>query len=130
MFCVELTAVIDGEEISFNYSTLISARDVCEYYFEQKYEKEFNPLAWYLEDGAKDYMAYIENKWLTNTIDELKLYNDFSFKYFICKKYEVDICSKALSIIEEEREHDYFEDDDDERYVDIYLEGEFLYEAE
>lgn len=130
MFCVELTIVTeDGEEISFDYSTIVSARDVCEYYFEQKYQKRFNMLTWYLEDGAKEYMTYIENKWLTNTIDELKLYNEYEFKKFMCKKYEIDISSKALSIVEDEREYGYFEEDEDERYFDICLEGEFLYAA-
>ena len=85
MFHVELTAVIDnedspvdGESISFDYSTIISSRDICEYYFEQKYQKRFNMLTWYLEDGAKEYMAYIENKWLTNSINELNSLNEES----------------------------------------------------
>ena len=81
----------------YSYVVDTTLQDYVEYFFKQEYRKEYNPLAWYLEDNAREFVKDIENKWMHNELDEMSLSNDVSFRKFLKKKYKHDIEREYLS---------------------------------
>lgn len=117
MFYVNLVAKVshisdfeDEEFVYITFSHLPDSRDICEYYFEQKFNKKFNATSWMLELGAHDYISYIEDKWLHNMIDEYKLFNEELFKSFMVEKYQSDIEWLALRELDKNPDYYYVED--------------------
>ena len=58
-------------------------KDVLAYLYKKRYEKEYDELSWYLEDGARDFYSDLENKWLHDEIDTFTLYHDNDFLEFL-----------------------------------------------
>ena len=77
------------KHISGEYNLVIGEelQDVVEYMFEKEYNKVYNPLSWYLEEGAKEMVKEVESLWWNNALDTYPLYHDYDFLEFLKKKY-------------------------------------------
>jgi hypothetical protein len=84
---------LDDLIIETTFKHIPCCRDVCEYFFEEKYNKKFNETSWYLETDAKEFIKAIEDKWFLNLIDEAALYSKRDFKNFLISKYRSSINS-------------------------------------
>lgn len=84
---------LDDLLIETTFKHIPCCKDICEYFFEEKYDKKFNETSWYLEPNAKDFIKAIEDKWLANRIDEIALYSKREFKEFLISKYRSNINS-------------------------------------
>lgn len=84
---------IDDLIIETTFKHLPCCRDICEYFFEEKYNKKFNDTSWYLETDAKEFIKDIEDKWFLNRINEEALYSKREFKNFLISKYRSNINS-------------------------------------
>lgn len=72
--------------------------DVFEYHYEKRYGHKYNPMNWYLDEGAKEMYKEMESLWLSNKIDTFGLYyHDRDFNDFLIDKYS----DEAASSIEE-----------------------------
>ena len=71
------------DEFDIEVPVTESFRDVLAYLFEKKYDKPYSELSWYLEEGAKDFVKDLEDKWLHNEIDTFTLYHDRDFLDFL-----------------------------------------------
>ena len=83
----------DGLEDYYNYSVDLSCQDVVEYKYKEKYGKDYNPLSWYLEDGAREFVKGIEDAWLKNEIDEYAMLQDLTLRDFLKEKYQDEVCN-------------------------------------
>lgn len=79
-----------------DYDIDVSMQDIIEYFYYKKYNKHYDYLGWYLEEGAKEFVKSIEDDWLHNRIDEFELANDKEFREFLKSKYEYDVERKYL----------------------------------
>ena len=79
-------------------------RMLVAYFYEQHFNKPYNELSWYLEEGAKEFVKEIEDKYWNNEIDSFALSRDESFIDFLSEHYE-DVDEDTL-----EEELDYFRD--------------------
>ena len=104
------------------------------YLFYRKYGKEYNELSWYLEDGAKEFVADVEDKWLHNTLDTYAIFNEPEFFDYIVNQSDDPVLDKALDKIYERVRDDLEDLDEDERKelyednvgsvsVDVYYNG-------
>lgn len=70
--------------------------DVLAYLYQKKYNKEYNELSWYLEDGAKEFVYDLEDKWLHNDIDTFDIYHNEEFLDFLNSHTKVEIDDDTL----------------------------------
>lgn len=82
---------------SINYTIDVDRQDIVEYFYYKKYNKQYQELSWYLEEGAKEFVHHIEDEWMHNKIDEYELSNSKEFKTFLKKKYSHEIEREYLS---------------------------------
>lgn len=98
----------------FSYDIDTTLEDIVEYRYFKHYDKDYQPLSWYLEEGAKDFVASVEDDWMHNRIDEFELKNDKDFRKFLKHKYKYDIEREyeSLTGFEEIRDEmiDFIED--------------------
>jgi hypothetical protein len=90
--------VIENEYSSItNYSYYVeeTLQDIIEFYYLQKYNKQYLELGWWLEDGAKDFVKNIEQQWWHNKINTVCLYADYDFIDFLKTKYYDDAVEQA-----------------------------------
>jgi hypothetical protein len=83
----------ENSVVDYEYTVQESLQDVIEYKYYKKYDKPYHPLAWYLEDGAKEFVKEIEDAWLHNTLDMYAIYSDYDFYDWLKDKYEDDAFS-------------------------------------
>lgn len=76
-----------SENGSFYYKITENIRDIVHYLFYKKYNKKFNDLSWFLEEGARDFVKDIEHQWWKNEFDSFKLYHDDDFLEFLKDEY-------------------------------------------
>ena len=67
------------QSINYEYGISEDINVVIRYLYEKKYNKPYNELSWYLEDGARQFVKDIENSYLKNTLDMFALYHDYHF---------------------------------------------------
>lgn len=112
----------DDEECCYTYSVDLSLQDIIEYLFKEKYYKDYNPLSWYLEDGAREFVRDIEESWLRNDIDEYGMLQDLHLREFLKNKYQPEVEEQAAN------DHLWYLRDlhnlDDYHYVDTWCEVE------
>ena len=68
---------------------------ITKYYYYKKYHKKYDILNYYLEDGGKELVRDIEDRWLHNKIDEIGLSHSEDFKRFI-----LEFCHDEISFPE------------------------------
>lgn len=85
--------------VDYGYAVHESLQDVIEYKYYKHYNKPYHPLAWYLEDGAKEFVKGIEDSWLNNTLDMWEIYSDYGFCDWLKEKYEDDAFSEWVSTL-------------------------------
>lgn len=81
----------DDRESYYTYEVDLSLQDIIEYLFKEKYCKEYNPLSWYLEDGAREFVRDVEDSWLRDDIDEYGMLQDLHLREFLKDKYRCDV---------------------------------------
>lgn len=79
----------------FEYVIDEDLQDIIEYLYEQRFGIKYVPCAWYLENGANDFVKEIEHQWWHNTLDTITLYKDHSFKDWLKEKYYEHALYKA-----------------------------------
>ena len=84
----------------FSYVVETTLQDFVEYFYFKHYNKEYQSLSWYLEEGAKEFVKSIEDDWMHNRIDEFALMNDRDFKKFLKHKYSYAIEREYLTLNE------------------------------
>ena len=105
-------------------------QNILEYYFKKKYNKCYNPLSWYLEDGAKELFKELETKWFKNKIDTFELYHlNNDFKEFLLEKYATEACILAEKSVIDFTRSEYEEEDVPDGFVNYAITGDYL-EAE
>lgn len=110
---------LEDDSFDYTYYVDISLQDIIEYLFKEKYEKDYNPLSWYLEDGAREFVKDIEDSWLKDEIDEYGMLQDLSLRTFLKDKYASDVVKEL------EREHwNYLYDEYDDNNIHVYCEVE------
>lgn len=50
--------------------------DIKKFMFFKKYNKHYNDMNWYLEEGAKEFIKQVEDDWLANKLDTDAIYKD------------------------------------------------------
>ena len=85
----------DDSTEDYSYLVDLTLQDIIEYLFKEKYEKDYNPLSWYLEDGAREFVKDIEDSWLRDDIDEWGLLHDLHLKDFLKEKYKNEVMQEA-----------------------------------
>lgn len=107
----------EDESFDYTYWVDITCQDIIEYLFKEKYGKEYSPLSWYLEDGAREFVKDIEDSWLRNEIDEYGMLQDLALRSFLKEKYADDV---AYDI---EQEHwNYLYDEYNDNCMHVYSE--------
>ena len=104
----------ENESFDYTHWVDITCQDIVEYLFKEKYRKEYNPLSWYLEDGAREFVKDIEDSWLRNEIDEYGMLQDLDLRDFLKEKYEEDV---EDAVIEEHWNYLYDEYGDNGMHV-------------
>ncbi len=104
------------------------------YLYEKHFGKKYNELSWYLEEGAREFVKDIEDKWMHNQL-EVEEDSEFLNKYFenhkdeIVEKYAEDIKDEITEELEALSDKELKELDDD--YMgfisfDLYLDNEYV----
>ena len=110
----------DDYESNYTYKVDLELQDIIEYLFKEKYGKDYSPLSWHLEDGAREFVRDIEDSWLRNEIDEYDMLRDLSLKDFLKEKYKEDVAEVCAT------EHLWYLRDehnlDDYHYVETWCE--------
>jgi len=109
---------MDGEE-SFTIAVDEDLQDIIAFLYYKKYEKPYNELSWYLEDGAKEFVKDIEDKWLHNTLDTFSLYQDPEFLEFLSDWYTDELTEEQLEDLMEEYKDDVMDEIDDLEWKDL-----------
>jgi len=81
---------------NITYNLEENLEDIISYEFERKYSKPYNPLTYYLEPGAKEFIKFLENDYYNNHLDTFGLYHNFEFRDWLKDKYESTAHEKAL----------------------------------
>lgn len=81
----------EDDYFTHEYFVDVSCQDIVEYLYFERYEKYWNPLSWYLEEGAREFVKDIEDSWLRDDIDEYGMLRDLSLKDFLKSKYIEDV---------------------------------------
>lgn len=105
------------------YTIDVDLQEILEYLYYKRYNKFYNPLSWYLEDNAKEFVKSIEDDWFHNRLNDIELSQNKDFISYLKHKYRVDALDKYeksvnLNSIESEM-MDYIDDNFD---VDIDVE--------
>lgn len=105
------------------YTIEVDLQEILEYFYYKRYNKFYNPLSWYLEDNAKEFVKSIEDDWFHNRLNDIELSQNKDFISYLKRKYRVDALDKYeksvnLNSIESEM-MDYIDDNFD---VDIDVE--------
>ena len=87
----------DDYESNYTYCVDLSLQDIIEYLFKERYGKYYNPLSWYLEDGAREFVKDIEDSWLRNDIDEYGMLKDLSLREFLKEKYKDEVIEQCIT---------------------------------
>ena len=82
-------------QMDYEYTIQSNIQDIIEYEYENKFRKKYSALSWYLESGAKEFVKDLENKWLSNKIDTVAMYQDFKFLDWLKERYYEKALSKA-----------------------------------
>ena len=82
----------------YTYSVEENLQDILDYLFLTKYGITISDnLGWYLEDGAKEFVKDIENKYWSNTLDTLRIYQDYHFIDFLKDRYENEAIQECFN---------------------------------
>lgn len=83
--------------VDYPFIVFENLQDIIEYNYELRYNKPYNPINWYLDEGAKDLVKDLEKRWVKNQIDTFKYFNmDFEFKDWLHQKYESEAFAKFI----------------------------------
>lgn len=82
-------------QMDYAYTIQSNIQDIIEYEYENKFRKKYDALSWYLESGAKEFVKDLENKWLSNKIDTVAMFQDFKFIDWLKERYYERALSKA-----------------------------------
>lgn len=92
---IDIDSLEGGE---YTYTIDENLNDVIDYMFIQKYNRPYeNNLGWYLEDGAKEFVKDIEDKWWHNKLDTYTLYHDYKFLDYLTEKYRDEAIKSSLN---------------------------------
>jgi len=95
------------DTVSFTYDVREELEDVIDYLFIQKYDRPYKSnLGWYLEDGAKEFVKNIEDKYWHNTLDTFTIYHDPKFIEYLTENYREDAVRESLNYFLKEIEED------------------------
>lgn len=85
--------------ICYKYTYYVSEnlQDIIEYLYKLTFHKDYGPLNWYLEDGAKEFVKQLEKDWWSNKLDTFTLYEDFHFKDWLTERYADEALKQAIS---------------------------------
>lgn len=108
-----------NDEKTFSITIDEDVKDIIAYLFYKKYDKPYNELSWYLEDGAKEFVKDIEDKWSSNTLDTFSLYQDREFLEFLSERYADEVTQEQMEEFLEEYKDDVKDELDDMEWVDI-----------
>ena len=92
---------IDGYE-TFDICIDENLQDIIAFLYYKKYDKPYNELSWYLEEGAREFVKDIEDQWLHNTLDTFSLYKDEEFLEFLSECYTDELDEEQLEDLMEE----------------------------
>jgi len=99
-------------------------QDIFEYNFQIKYDKQYNPLSWYLEPNSKELYKELEELWKNNNINTHKLYiEDYAFQEFLKEKYASQVSGLVERDVIKKIKTNYIINDG----VIYFIEGEYLY---
>lgn len=82
-------------QMDYEYTIQSNIQDIIEYEYENKFRKKYDALSWYLESGAKEFVKDLENKWFSNKIDTIAMFQDFKFIDWLKERYYERALSKA-----------------------------------
>lgn len=82
-------------KMNYEYTIQSNIQDIIEYEYENKFRKKYDALSWYLESGAKEFIKDLENKWFSNKIDTVAMFQDFKFIDWLKERYYERALSKA-----------------------------------
>ena len=117
VYCLEYPC--EDDSFDYSYYVDVSLQDIIEYLFKEKYEKDYNPLSWYLEDGAREFVKDIEDSWLRDDIDEYGMLQDLSLRTFLKDKYASDVENELR-----EEHWNYLYDEYNDNDINVYCEVE------
>lgn len=86
--------------INYTYLVDIGMNDFIGYLFEKKYNRSYDDLGWWLEDGAKEYIKELEFAYMHNTLDTYKYIRDPEFISWLTDKYYDDALEELLMSVE------------------------------
>lgn len=111
-FKLDDTLLFNGEEVYLEYEEDLDAfndsglfdyyveeelKDIIKYLFLKKYHKAYRELGWWLEDGAKEFVKDIENKYYHNEFDSYELYHNYKFLDFLKELHSDDAMREFVS---------------------------------
>ena len=85
----------NDDRFGYDYLVNIGCQDIVEFLFKERYGKEWNPLSWHLEDGARELVKDIEDAWLRDDIDIYSMLQNLPLRDYLKDKYRdkvMDIC--------------------------------------
>ena len=82
-------------QMDYEYTIQSNIQDIIEYEYENKFRKKYDALSWYLESGAKEFVKDLENKWFSNKIDTIAMFQDFKFIDWLKERYYERALGKA-----------------------------------
>lgn len=76
--------------------------DILRYLYEQKFDKKYSELAWYLEPGAKEAVKGWESAWIQNDIKSYDYYTTMNYPFidWLKEEYYRDALADCLSRME------------------------------
>jgi len=111
---------------AFNVNVVLTVDDdldtLLPYLFKKKYGKAYNELSWYLEDGAREFVNNIEDKWLHNQLDTDSIFNEPDFLEYVICETENEAFNKALDAVYA-RVKEQIEKLDDDEIRQLYQEN-------
>lgn len=91
--CYELDIEEDIEVESYVEEDL---KMLIAYFYQKHFGVPYKELGWWLEEGAKEFVKDIEDKWMHNEIDSFELMRDNDFLEFIKENYMADVDEDTL----------------------------------
>lgn len=81
----------NDDHFTYDYCVDVECQDIVEFIYKDAYGKEWNPLSWHLEKGARELVKDIEDSWLRDDIDIYAMLQDLPLRDFLKNKYSDEV---------------------------------------
>lgn len=81
----------NDDHFTYDYYVDIECQDIVEFLFKEKYGKEWNPLSWHLEEGARELVKDIEDSWLRDDVDVYAMLQGLPLREYLENKYKEQV---------------------------------------